>query len=422
MPQLTMKKQFLTTIFLTVLLFGAHATKAPISDVPIVQTLSEGYYVTIGVYAKSKEFYAKKYVEKATSMGYEADYGFNPSRNYYYVYIFYTENYKQALAEMRKARQVEEFKEAWVYVHMSDIVGQPSSDAVSKTKTEKTKEKTESTDEPVDEQVKEEKTEEPIDSVAVEETVEGEEVEETTEKEVEKEGGLKVHFNVVNARTQDPIGGEVQVIDVERSKLLEAVSAGDTLAITDPNNRTGNLALIVDNFGFRKNQLPFNYYEPDTTERFIRKVGDHYEIDFDMIRYHKGDIVTMYNVYFFQNASVMRPASKFELESLLDMMQENPNYKIRIHGHTNGNKAGQIISLGESDNFFALTEENKDGFGSAKKLSEERADIVKQFLIANGIDANRMEIKGWGGKRMIHEKLGHRARHNVRVEIEILEE
>ncbi|MDX1627575.1 MAG: OmpA family protein, partial [Fulvivirga sp.] len=92
------------------------------------------------------------------------------------------------------------------------------------------------------------------------------------------------------------------------------------------------------------------------------------------------------------------------------------------HGHTNGNRPGKIISMGKSDKFFALTEENKEGFGSAKKLSKERAEIVKAYLVEQGIDPDRMETKGWGGKRMIHEKLGHRARHNVRVEIEILEE
>src|SRR5690606_2318238 len=118
---------------------------------------------------------------------------------------------------------------------------------------------------------------------------------------------------------------------------------------------------------------------------------------------------------------IMRPESKYEVNSLLDMLKENTNYKIRLHGHTNGNRAGKIISMGESKNFFSLTD-TKEGVGTAKKLSEERANVIMQYLINEGIDASRMEIKAWGGKRPIQDKNSNRANENVRVEVEILED
>ncbi|MBP9927510.1 MAG: OmpA family protein, partial [Cyclobacteriaceae bacterium] len=111
----------------------------------------------------------------------------------------------------------------------------------------------------------------------------------------------------------------------------------------------------------------------------------------------------------------------YEVGSLLEMMKENPKYKIRIHGHTNGNSAGKIVSMGDSKNFFMLTRDNKDGHGSAQKLSEERAMLIRQYLVENGIDANRMEVKAWGGKKPIYEVDHPAAQANVRVEIEILE-
>ena len=116
----------------------------------------------------------------------------------------------------------------------------------------------------------------------------------------------------------------------------------------------------------------------------------------------------------------MRPESRYEVTSLLEMLQENPNYKIKIHGHTNGGSHGKIIFMGDSKNFFSLTG-TEDGFGSAKKLSEERAKIIREFLVSGGIDENRMQIRAWGGKRPIHDKHHTRAQENVRVEIEILE-
>jgi outer membrane protein OmpA-like peptidoglycan-associated protein len=117
----------------------------------------------------------------------------------------------------------------------------------------------------------------------------------------------------------------------------------------------------------------------------------------------------------------MRPESRFEVTSLLTMLQENSNYKIKIHGHTNGGAHGRIISLKEGNtNYFALND-TKDGIGSAKDLSEQRAEVVKDFLVSNGVDEKRMEVKAWGGKRPLYDKHSPQAQSNVRVEIEILE-
>jgi outer membrane protein OmpA-like peptidoglycan-associated protein len=130
----------------------------------------------------------------------------------------------------------------------------------------------------------------------------------------------------------------------------------------------------------------------------------------------------MYNVYFFKDAAIMRPESRFEVNSLLEMLKENDKYKIKIHGHTNGKAHGKIISLAEGEtNFFSLSK-TREGFGSAKKLSEERAHLIKNFLISNGIPAHRMHVKAWGGKKPVHDKHSTRAQENVRVEIEILED
>jgi outer membrane protein OmpA-like peptidoglycan-associated protein len=90
-----------------------------------------------------------------------------------------------------------------------------------------------------------------------------------------------------------------------------------------------------------------------------------------------------------------------------------------IHGHTNGNATGKIIRMDVPGNFYSLSG-TKQGFGSAKQLSEERANVIREFLIASGISPDRMNIRAWGGKKPIHDKHSVRANENVRVEIEIL--
>jgi outer membrane protein OmpA-like peptidoglycan-associated protein len=117
----------------------------------------------------------------------------------------------------------------------------------------------------------------------------------------------------------------------------------------------------------------------------------------------------------------MLPESKYELNTLLQLLQENPNYKIRLHGHTNGNYHGKIISIGPEKNFFSLTG-SAQRVGSAKELSYNRAEVVKEYLVSQGIDPNRMELKGWGGRRPIYDKNSTNAQKNVRVVVEILED
>jgi outer membrane protein OmpA-like peptidoglycan-associated protein len=142
---------------------------------------------------------------------------------------------------------------------------------------------------------------------------------------------------------------------------------------------------------------------------------------FDLVRYHKGDIQTLYNVYFYNDAAIMLPESKYEVNSLLEMMQENPKYTIRLHGHSNGNYHGKILSLGPEKNFFTM-EGAVQGMGSAKDLSGQRAETIKEFLVANGISVDRIEVKAWGGKKPLYDKHSANAKKNVRVEVEVLSE
>ncbi len=218
------------------------------------------------------------------------------------------------------------------------------------------------------------------------------------------------------------IRGDVDVIDVDRSRKMGTYKGNLAVKVSSPDSKSGKMQLVCDVFGYKKVMRDINYNDPESGDGVIRDANGAVVIPFELTRLKKGDISVMYNVYFFKDAAIMRPESRAEVNSLLEMMKENPKYKIRIHGHTNGNAAGKIISMEkDSQNFFALTD-TKEGVGSAKKLSEERANIIREFLISNGIDAKRMEIKAWGGKRPIYDKLSTKAQENVRVEIEILED
>jgi outer membrane protein OmpA-like peptidoglycan-associated protein len=118
---------------------------------------------------------------------------------------------------------------------------------------------------------------------------------------------------------------------------------------------------------------------------------------------------------------MMMPESKYELGLLLEMLNDNPNYRIMLHGHTNGNYHGRILTVGTEGDLFSINGAVST-VGSAKDLSRQRAETIKRWLVENGISGERIEIKAWGGKRPIYDKHSVNARKNVRVEVEVLQE
>jgi outer membrane protein OmpA-like peptidoglycan-associated protein len=234
----------------------------------------------------------------------------------------------------------------------------------------------------------------------------------------------RVLFYTYNPTNSEPIDGEVDIVDGDVGRLIQKVKAHEVAILPDPKNKSGKISLIGSSFGFRKVQHDFVPAEitSDRMPEYMEWRDNHYVIKFDLARLHKGDIETLYNVYFFNDAAIMIPESRYELERLLDFMNSNIKYKIMLHGHTNGNNRGKIITMGPTKNFFELTSDVVDGSGSAKELSYQRALVIKEWLVSQKISEDRIAIKAWGGTRMIHDKHSSNARRNVRVEVEVLED
>jgi OOP family OmpA-OmpF porin len=94
------------------------------------------------------------------------------------------------------------------------------------------------------------------------------------------------------------------------------------------------------------------------------------------------------------------PASKTLLDEVAKVLSEHPEIeKIRIEGHT--------------DN------EASDGYNM--KLSNNRANSVRTYLISKGVDGKRMEAKGFGESKPIAPNDTEQGREtNRRVEIHIV--
>ena len=387
--------------------------------------LEAGYYVVVAAYAKSRENVAQNYVEVLRLKGYSPLYGFNSSRNLYFVYLKYFDNLKQSLQDMRHTRSQGEFTDAWVRVVHGDI--RPTTDPVASAPDAQSAPKENNA--PPNKVAPEAKPVAPVATVQETTSAPSEPAIEVTDNspivqhEVMTLGNTEVFLSLYNARNNRIVDGHVQVVDTERTRLMTSVKGNEYLVLPDPKSKSGQLTLICEAFGYRKIQQEINYPLPlaDTVKPHIDLMGTTLVINFDLVRYHRGDIATLYNVYFYNDAALMLPESKYELNSLLQLMNENPAYRIKLHGHTNGNYTGKILTVGTDKNFFTV-DGAKQSMGTAKDLSRNRAEVIKDFLISNNVEASRMEIKAWGGKRPLYDKNSANAKKNVRVEVEILAE
>ncbi|HEY9005141.1 OmpA family protein [Ohtaekwangia sp.] len=392
--------------------------------------LAPGYYVVVGAYAPSREAVAQNYVNNLKLKGISADYGYNTGKNLYFVYLQYFTTLREALKSMSASRKQSEFKDAWVRVVPGDIGATTAAKTTveTKTTTTHTANSTQTTSGTTAAATTnnttattatntDTSTAQPADSIEVTENPP------IVQHDPMTLGNTEVFLSLYNARNNRIVEGEVQVIDTERSRVITRVKGNEYLILPDPKSKSGQLTLICEAFGYRKVQQEINYPLPlaDTVKPYIDLMGTTIVVNFDLVRYHKGDIVTLYNVYFYNDAAIMRPESAVELSGLLQLMEENPKYRIRLHGHTNGNYHGKVITMGPDKNFFSL-DGSKQGLGSAKDLSYNRAEVIKEYLTSKGIAPSRIELKAWGGKRPIYDKRGPNAQKNVRVEVEMLEE
>lgn len=99
--------------------------------------------------------------------------------------------------------------------------------------------------------------------------------------------------------------------------------------------------------------------------------------------------------------------SKPTLEALLTTMLQNPELKIEIQGHI-------CCWEGPGDAY--------DYDSDDMKLSHNRAKAIYEYLIINGVDAERLQYKGYGRSRpKVKEVSPETEQMNRRVEIRIIE-
>src|SRR5690606_32943672 len=130
-----------------------------------------------------------------------------------------------------------------------------------------------------------------------------------------------------------------------------------------------------------------------------------------------GNRLSLKQVFFHNNTYAFRDGSETQLKELLELMTEHSHLKIEVGGHTSGNTKNI-----RPDRFFRNHGKAWNFKGSALKLSEMRAEAVKNYLVDHGIDKNRVTNVGYGDSEKVVEnaQTPDEHRQNMRVEIKII--
>jgi outer membrane protein OmpA-like peptidoglycan-associated protein len=122
------------------------------------------------------------------------------------------------------------------------------------------------------------------------------------------------------------------------------------------------------------------------------------EMNFKLVPIEVGASIRLKSVLFERSKPVLLTSSYDELDMVVDFLKENPKVEILLEGHTD-NQGRHELNM---------------------KLSRERTNVVKEYLVAKGIDTNRIATKGYGGTRPIADNYSEESRAlNRRVEFKI---
>ncbi len=366
-------------------------------------------YLVIGVFAVHDN--AIRLTDKVNKMSFSAQYAINPLRKLYYVYLLESDDRKHAFAQVLKIRMDTEFKDAWVF---TGVLGETQTNAEVKL----------TPNEPIAETKPESPVvTDPVPLVVIEEpkqpVVETPVVQEKPVVEAPKPSGKPFYFKLIDSEKGTKVMGEVHIMESAKAAQYQAYNGNDIVYLNPPRNAASVYIITVSAPGYKPISQAFNYKEPAGEDVTI---GPEQEaiLTLPLIRSRKGDYIEFNKVFFLRNSAIFQPQSQDELDGLAQLMKEEPKYKIKIHGHTNGKEDRDVVSMGTSTNYFATDPGNKKEKTTAKQLSELRAETLKSYLISQGIDADRITTKGEGGSMMIYGQNSTLSTYNDRVEIEVL--
>lgn len=208
--------------------------------------------------------------------------------------------------------------------------------------------------------------------------------------EEEPKEGIVIDGMVLNAKNNEPISAIIQYSSLPGNKILAEKKSLENgkFEVSLPFGATYKVTLTAP--GFLTVEEEVTIESNQVTPFRAKYVLSPLEI---------GTTVQLKDVLFGQGTAELLENSFPELDKVVKLMQQNPNLVIELGGHT-------------------------DNMGSSKlnlKLSRDRVEMVKMYMVRQGIEASRISGKGYGGLKPIASNKNEQSRKlNRRVDFTII--
>jgi len=190
---------------------------------------------------------------------------------------------------------------------------------------------------------------------------------------------------VTDARTKKPVGAKITFLGSDQKPIASDLETGIFKAKLPAG--TYNVKIEADG------------YVPETRVVNI-KDGETTIINFGLYeKLKEKQTIVIHNIHFASGKATITPDSYPILDQIVQLLKANPNVKIEIAGHTDS-VGSEMYNL---------------------RLSEARANAVRDYLIQHGISADRLIARGYGESRPIAPNTTREGRaKNRRVEFTVL--
>lgn len=187
---------------------------------------------------------------------------------------------------------------------------------------------------------------------------------------------------------------------VKAKIIYENLLTGEEIGVAETNPVDGTYTIVLPSgvqYGYRAEAE--NYIAENASLDATNK--DKYteqQQDLFLIPFAVGQTIKLNNIFFQQSRYYLSPSSYPELARLVHILKDYPSVEIKIAGHTD-NQGDPALNL---------------------KLSVDRVNEVKRYLISKGVNGGRITTEGFGGtKPLASNEQEETRRQNRRVEFTI---
>ena len=197
---------------------------------------------------------------------------------------------------------------------------------------------------------------------------------------------------VRDAKTKKAVSATINFVQNNTNKKIDSTQSFVSTGIYRSNLPTNQTYVIT---AYARGYATFN----ETIDLGKLAINGKLNKDIFLNPLAVGDKITLQNINFELSKSDLLPASFVELDKVVTMMRDFPQMEIRLEGHTD------VVGDPEAN----------------QKLSEERVESCKNYLVKKGIAPTRIQTIGYGSsKPIIKSGTEEQRKVNRRVEMSVL--